>query len=208
MGHDLSKAVIRSTRAEGLDALRLLLAVWVLAAHVAGWAAANTPSWFTTATGWLMKVFQPAAETHPAVLAFIVLSGYCIHRNGLRADNLEITPYVIRRTFRILPIFVLATVIGAVAGAFVLTDPSISASGLALKLVGISAVVPSLDCAAGSAPAPRLAQPAPRLDEANPLGFHALAHRPLRHHPPPPRRRARCPRAAGGTGAAPPLRSG
>ncbi|MEO8186342.1 MAG: acyltransferase [Burkholderiaceae bacterium] len=144
MRYGLSNSVVRSTRAEGLDALRFVLAFWVLAAHVAGWAA-TAPMWFTGALRGLSNVFQPAFETHPAVLAFIVLSGYCIHRNGLRADSLAIGPYAIRRVFRIFPIYVLAAAIGVLAGVFFLADHSISAGGLTLKLIGISAIVPSLN---------------------------------------------------------------
>ena len=92
-----------------------------------------------------MTLFQPAYETHPAVVVFIVLSGYCIHRNGLRTGNLEIVPYFIRHAFRIVPIFVLASVLGALSAWFLLADPTISLGKLALKLTGISAFVPTLN---------------------------------------------------------------
>ena len=145
MGYKLSNAVVRTTRAEGLDALRFLLAFWVLAAHMNHWAFTTAPHWFTGTMTSLVSLFQPTSETHPAVIAFIVLSGYCIHRNGLRAENTAISPYVIRRTFRILPIFILATGVGALAGNYILGDANISVGGIALKLIGVSAFVPSLN---------------------------------------------------------------
>ena len=61
----------------------------------------------------LTKVFQPAYETNPAVLAFITLSGYCIHRNGLRLDNFDFSKYFKRRFFRIYPLFFIAAIFSA-----------------------------------------------------------------------------------------------
>jgi peptidoglycan/LPS O-acetylase OafA/YrhL len=47
-------------------------------------------------------------ELHPAVLGFIVLSGYCIHRNGLRTPYQGVETFGLRRCLRILPVFWLA----------------------------------------------------------------------------------------------------
>lgn len=41
-----------------------------------------------------------------------MLSGYCIHRNGLRSDHSEMLPFTIRRCFRILPIYFVASAFG------------------------------------------------------------------------------------------------
>src|SRR5690606_30600881 len=43
---------------------------------------------------------------------FIVLSGYCIHRTGLRTLTDEKKYYFIRRAFRILPVYFMATLFG------------------------------------------------------------------------------------------------
>lgn len=60
----------------------------------------------------LEVLFQGNGETHPAVLAFIVLSGYCIHRNGLRTGHDGIAAYAVRRFFRIYPVFLMAAMFG------------------------------------------------------------------------------------------------
>lgn len=150
----LADAPMRSDRADSLDALRFMLALWVLCAHLAGWAHATAPAWFTGCMAWLHRLLQPTGETHPAVLAFIVLSGYCIHRNGLRVDAFDLRAYAMRRAFRILPIFVLASMVGAFVGATVMNDKTISGTDLALKLLGVSAFFPSLNAATyqGNAP--------------------------------------------------------
>jgi peptidoglycan/LPS O-acetylase OafA/YrhL len=46
------------------------------------------------------------------VLGFIFLSGYCIHRNGLRSHRDGVAAYAIRRFFRIYPVFFLASLFG------------------------------------------------------------------------------------------------
>jgi peptidoglycan/LPS O-acetylase OafA/YrhL len=145
MSKTISDAIVRTERAEALDVLRFALAVWVLVTHVTYWAPTTTSVWLKWLVAVLISVFQPAIETHPAVLAFIVLSGYCIHRNGLRARSFTVTPYAIRRAFRIVPMFVLAAVGGALVGKFVLNDPTVSVVGLLQKLSGISAFVPALN---------------------------------------------------------------
>ena len=143
---------VRRDRSPGIDCLRGLFALYVLFGHLLPWAAytAGTTTVFTHVNDWLTRVFQGHAETDPAVLGFIVLSGYCIHRNGLRADKFDVRAYAIRRAFRIVPVYVLGCVLGVVllAGAghtaHILTGtPAITVSGVLTKLTTISAVVPS-----------------------------------------------------------------
>jgi len=63
---------------------------------------------------FLTSFFQGSGETHPSVLGFIVLSGYCIHRNGFRDEPLEIKEYAVRRFFRIFPVYGSAIVLGMI----------------------------------------------------------------------------------------------
>lgn len=80
---------VRRGRSAGIDCLRGALALYVLFGHLLPWAlyTTHTSTAFTQVNAWLIRVFQGHGETDPAVLGFIVLSGYYIHRNGLRADN-------------------------------------------------------------------------------------------------------------------------
>jgi len=151
---------VDQTRSAGLDKLRFLLAMWVLLAHAVGWGvytgamdSDGVPSQIGRAFVW---IFQRDGETHPAVLAFIVLSGYCIHRNGFRINRAFcLITYGIRRFFRIFPVYFLASLLGVVvwfAGvnadasatkALTGTD-SITTWGLFNKLTGFSSFIPSL----------------------------------------------------------------
>ncbi len=93
--------------------------MWVLLfAHLAYWATikGQTHTGLSVAR-WLGAVFQSGGETHPAVLGFIVLSGYCIHRRGFRAGSISragLRAFAIRRATRILPVFFLAVAAGVV----------------------------------------------------------------------------------------------
>jgi peptidoglycan/LPS O-acetylase OafA/YrhL len=107
-------------RSDGIDALRGLFVIWVVMTHIVPWTQAvlgNGSVWAPVASTFTMlaRVFQTNGDLHPAVLGFIVLSGYCIHRNGLRADHSELLPFAIRRSFRILPVYVLASLVGIAA---------------------------------------------------------------------------------------------
>lgn len=148
------------TRSEGLDVLRFICAFWVLLAHLIPWPSFThgpeaVPTWLQTCSQALVQILQPAGETHPAVLGFIVLSGYCIHRNGFRSTYFNLSSYAVRRAFRILPVFVLATAVGALCYVLathtneaigrLLSGTQLLSSGLiAGKLLGVSAWVPAL----------------------------------------------------------------
>jgi peptidoglycan/LPS O-acetylase OafA/YrhL len=145
-------------RSNGIDLLRGWFALQVLIfAHVVNWSvylrgkdAVAAPIKQLAAA--LIVVFQSRAELNPAVIGFIVLSGYCIHRNGLRTGR-PLTPYFIRRGFRILPIFYLGSALGVIfyylstalapAAASALTGTArISASCLLAKLTAIASILP------------------------------------------------------------------
>ncbi len=143
---------VRRDRSPGIDCLRGALALYVLFGHLLPWAlyAEHSSNVLTSVNGWLIRVFQGHGETNPAVLGFIVLSGYCIHRNGLRAENRDIRAYAIRRVFRIVPVYLLGCLLGVVLLAdagplahYLTTAPQLSLAGIAAKLTAIGAVVPS-----------------------------------------------------------------
>lgn len=80
---------MRRERSNGIDVLRAALALWVVVAHLTAWAllaqgADSVPMPLAVGMAFLQKLFQAHGELHPAVVGFIVLSGYCIHRAGLR----------------------------------------------------------------------------------------------------------------------------
>ena len=98
-GEGLSK---RSTHYHILDALRFVLALWVAISHFgifplfAGVDVRTT--WVRLlAHGWNTVVFGA-----PAVIVFFVISGFCIHLPFIRAQELPIGRYYLRRYTRIL----------------------------------------------------------------------------------------------------------
>lgn len=148
------------SRSDGLDALRFILALWVLFAHGVGWSiytgALSSEYFLNKIHLVLIWVFQRNGQTHPAVLAFIVLSGYCIHRNGFRIDrSFSLKAFAIRRSFRILPVYFIASLLGVVlwfvnigtdaAVTIALTGTqSITTWCLFVKITGLSSFIPSL----------------------------------------------------------------
>jgi peptidoglycan/LPS O-acetylase OafA/YrhL len=149
------EAPLNKTRSPLIDLLRACLAIWVLCgAHLIPWAAymgqTTAPMGFAQ---WLISVFQPAGELHPAVLCFIVLSGYCIHRNGLRTGG--VLPYAVRRFFRIYPVYLLASVFGIACFTIavgiapniaraLLGTPAIEPHCVLARLSLLSAIAPSV----------------------------------------------------------------
>jgi peptidoglycan/LPS O-acetylase OafA/YrhL len=100
-------------RSGGIDALRAVFALWVVLFHlmpVAGQlqGAGAVPVLLQYFLNVVDQLTRSNNELHPAVLGFIVLSGYCIHRNGLRLPYQGIYQFGVRRCLRILPVFWLA----------------------------------------------------------------------------------------------------
>jgi peptidoglycan/LPS O-acetylase OafA/YrhL len=145
-------------RSNGIDMIRGWCALHVLVlAHLAIWAKIVSGGSLGldaihAFASILIKIFQTHYELSPAVLTFIVLSGYCIHRNGLR-PGAKLRPFIVRRTFRIMPVFVLAAILGI--GFFYLSSnlnrelamsltgtTGISAACIAAKLSIVAAIVP------------------------------------------------------------------
>jgi len=157
---EIIDAHLSTRRSFGIDMLRGILALWVLFSHLVAWTIITQGNQaIPVFLHWIMrlsiKVFQANGETNPAVLGFIVLSGYCIHRNGLRRTNNNINVYFIRRFFRIYPIYLLAVLWGVFCFTISLTmvpDMTQTLSGtnhlslgyIMAKLVGISDIIPSM----------------------------------------------------------------
>jgi len=157
----LADVPLRRERSDGIDALRAVLALWVVLAHLIPWTAAvqgphALPAELAGAALFAARVFQPFGELHPAVLAFIVLSGYCIHRGGLRQRMPgALAGYAVRRFFRIGPLYYVA--IGAGLAGFIAAaarSPSLAvalsgtttlnAGCVAAKALALSAFFPGL----------------------------------------------------------------
>ena len=143
-------------RSDGIDLLRFVLAFYVILTHLAEWGprSATGMAWpFRFADTYSETLFQGHSETHPAVVAFIVLSGYCIHRNGARRSTWCPRAYAIKRAFRIIPVYVAASVFGAALFVLALhtnaavthfdsATSQITVGRLVAKLSTISALVP------------------------------------------------------------------
>ena len=103
-----------TTKVAGLDAIRFVLAAWVMIGHVGQLPYAETIP--REPLIWLLVrgVYNNLINGPAAVIVFFVISGFCIHfpyRNDTRVDLL---PYFARRHIRIL-LPVLAAVILAKA---------------------------------------------------------------------------------------------
>lgn len=153
----------RYWRCSWLDLLRTFLALYVVFAHAVPWAASlhGDHGVAGLVSDWLNHFAQPISETNLAVLAFIVLSGYCIHRSGL-GDGLS--HFATRRAFRILPVYVAASILGVLVFLAVVPfypsvkllsgTESISGGCILAKLSTLGAISPSLGRCAfeGNAP--------------------------------------------------------
>ena len=145
-----------TARSDGLDLLRFGLALYVILTHLAEWGplthtgVAPALRSFDAASE---RLLQGHGETHPAVVAFIVLSGYCIHRNGARRNRWDWRRYAVKRSWRIVPVYLAASALGVAlflvahranptAATAASGTVSITARGLAMKLTALTALVP------------------------------------------------------------------
>jgi peptidoglycan/LPS O-acetylase OafA/YrhL len=151
---DRERTVFRS---DSIDSMRAFLSIYVIFSHAYLWGpltqsgTAAPLRWFGHST---VSTFQAHGETNPAVVAFIVLSGYCIHRNGARRGRWDIRGYVVKRAFRIWPVYLAATVVGALLFEVAIQSHAhvtrvmsatsdLTAGCVAAKLSGIASFVPS-----------------------------------------------------------------
>lgn len=112
------------TKSSSLEGLRFFLAMWVFFAHLLPWHIYSTSTPVTSESGFyglfqtLAEVTQPKSSLHPAVIGFLVLSGYVIgvgfdQEPLIRAKYKFVTSWLLRRGFRILPIYLLSILFGA-----------------------------------------------------------------------------------------------
>ncbi|MFI4984140.1 MAG: acyltransferase family protein [Rickettsiales bacterium] len=137
--------------AQALYNLRFILASLVAFLHLTLWystAGIDINPVYQDFMSAFNIFFRTGGETSPAVLWFIVLSGYCIHRSF---DG-NLSHYIKHRAYRIIPLFVLGTVLGALA-LIIFATPEIIAFletelitplSLFYKLVGAQAFFPGL----------------------------------------------------------------
>ena len=151
----------RSYRNYGINAIRFFLALFVVFVHIVPWYASlnlDVNYYYLIINKIIIKIFQPLCETNPAVLGFITLSGYCIHRNGLRVFNFNpytlkdiLLGYFIRRFFRIIPLFLIGSLLGVIVFLQFGNDVKvqsitgtkvITSYGLVFKLFGLHSFAP------------------------------------------------------------------
>jgi peptidoglycan/LPS O-acetylase OafA/YrhL len=145
-----------TTRSTSIDALRAGLALFVMLDHLLPWTdgiegAGTVPRPLLLLTQIIGTLTQSSFELNPAVIAFIVLSGYCIHRAGFRTDESGLSVYGVRRAFRILPIFYFAFFLSALVGAFETQHPSFGC--VAAHAMMLSTLTPHFaNCPLGNLP--------------------------------------------------------
>lgn len=129
--------------------LRMLCALFVLFVHAVFWYdyyfQAMAPL-LRTINLYLFKIFQGSGETNPAVIAFLTISGYCIHRNGIRLEPIDLKTFFIRRILRVVPMLIVGTILGVGVFYALQNDPKIWAitytnhnswQGILYKLSGL-----------------------------------------------------------------------
>lgn len=141
------------TYSQNLATLRFLLAVYVFLFHLIPRYAfyAGHGSVLLDVQLLLIRIFQSANETNPAVIAFITLSGYCIHRNGFRQGEIRVREFLTKRLVRILPILIIGMAFGILTFACLKDVPRMATllntnriefSEVWCKLLGMFAFVP------------------------------------------------------------------
>jgi peptidoglycan/LPS O-acetylase OafA/YrhL len=173
----------REWRCGWIDVLRTVLALYVVFAHAVPWVGMlysdHQESLSDRISNALNAFAQPHGETNLAVLAFIVLSGYCIHRSGIQHG---LKAFGIRRAFRILPVYVIASLFGMVVFALSINafpliasvneTNAITGSCALAKLSTASAFFPGLSRCAFQGNAPlRTVAPEIWLYAAYPIGL-------------------------------------
>lgn len=130
-------------RIQGLDNLRFTLALLVVFSHLLFWYHQAHLDTNYEIILYFNALFRTGGEIHPAVLLFITLSGYCIH------DSFDgnLTSFIKRRTYRIIPLFFIGTFFGAMVFEVfrtptienILETQEITPKLLFLKLLGAQA---------------------------------------------------------------------
>ncbi len=126
------------SRLNSIDALRGLAALIVVTYHARAilWIGLSetwkryglTPN----LNNWLGYATTPLSLGGLAVALFFVLSGYCIHRNNALAlsinpdAKLDIKQFVVRRLWRIYPVYFISLCITALIDLYLITHQSVS----------------------------------------------------------------------------------
>jgi peptidoglycan/LPS O-acetylase OafA/YrhL len=151
-------------RVVSLDILRLGCALAVFLTHWHLWCDATPQSSWergiqkatTACYDLFMALFWPTGGNHPAVLCFMVLSGFCIHRSFVGRSRGVIYPdwstYYRRRFFRVYPVYLTAGIIGTilvflqwchpVAHQFVQFNAGFSWTDFPVRFAGIAGLYP------------------------------------------------------------------
>jgi peptidoglycan/LPS O-acetylase OafA/YrhL len=126
------RSSVRTDRINQIDILRGLAALSVLYSHLWGYAEPITArsSFWLHDLGWglakTIKAVWPQGWTHPGVLLFIVLSGFCIHlpyAGKNQSWDRESLRYFFRRRFlRIYPVLCFALIFGLIATSYASSD--------------------------------------------------------------------------------------
>jgi peptidoglycan/LPS O-acetylase OafA/YrhL len=139
-----------------LGVLRFLLALWVFLAHTVPWYAVVNQHKLPVIgkVMALLRKLQSNGELHPAVVGFLVLSGYVISSSfpmARQVPALKIKAWAIRRFFRIYPIYLLGIVFGLIFWTLSKSNPlninlsstdHLNAGCIAAKTTLISAFTP------------------------------------------------------------------
>ena len=157
----------KTSFSSGIESLRGIAATYVFLCHGIGWILFAGVGDATVISRFLIFVlskinmivtafFQHNGETNPAVLCFIVLSGYCINRNGFRHGSVfNVKKFIVKRFFRIVPVFVISSITGLILFKYGLekdekllmaltATQGISFENFLFKISGISSFIPQL----------------------------------------------------------------
>src|SRR5580658_5352825 len=85
-----------------LDALRFVLAFWVVIGHFRTFPLFGSETHQTGVVRWLARGFDTVVWGPPAVMAFFVISGFCIHYPNRSPGAFPVLMFYGRRYTRIL----------------------------------------------------------------------------------------------------------
>jgi peptidoglycan/LPS O-acetylase OafA/YrhL len=146
-------------RIASLDIVRGLAALSVFITHwnesTAQGASAGWPDALVRGPDSLIRLVWTGGGIHPGVIAFIVLSGFCIHLPLSRNPSASDAPgfwraYARRRAWRIEPVYLLATLLGFAAAIVAARSPLVplpvvpghwNAFGVVATLLGVTALL-------------------------------------------------------------------
>ena len=111
----------RQRHIPGLDSLRFLLAFWVMIAHV-GISPINDFLLARHTPKSILGIYHCLFNGGGAVMAFFVISGFCIHLPFASGRPLHLGAFYLRRELRILPPVIAMFIIGYALGNYLFID--------------------------------------------------------------------------------------